>query len=415
MKPILFSLVASFLFLSIQAKEKIVEKSGKQPKWVNSMEANYIVTSARSQDLEEAKERCMIRVKEQIVNSISENVRSSTKMSSSEETMNKQVSTFLESYSSTTTSQTGKTDFVQGISVTKVEDFYWEKIYDTETRKYRYEYHVKYPFSQKEMDDLVASYKMKDAELSYQLNKVMMDIPDMSSVEEVSAGISTLRSLKGSFVDLRADQANTGIAKLKAIIENMEFVVLSHKVGKLEYALQYEGRTMSYGKAPKVSSECATIEHVNYSGERTLITYNSDYCIAQDPNNGIDVLYKVGPYKMANRFRFNATAGKVEVDVVGTIRIASSGQASKVDLTIRSKYADPFVITKIDLDLKGAGISIPDVNKKCSGKGIHEISTNAGEIKASGAGMTSGTIYFKSEKTGEMGRTRFYNANYSVD
>lgn len=413
------TIIASVILISISvfgfSKEKIVDRSGKEPKWLNDLKEGYIITSAKSDDIETAKDKCILRVKEQIVNSISENVRSKTELNTSEVTVNKQISTFLESYSSSTKGETGKTDFVQGISITKVEDFYWEKIMDTETKKYWYRYHIKYPFSAKEMDDLVASYKMKDAELSFQLSKVINQIPQMQSVEEISAGISTLSSLKGSFVDMRSDQATTGIAQLAAMLENMEFVTVSHNVGQLEYALQYKDRVITYGKTPKVTSECATINNVKSIEDRVVISYNSDYCIAQDPNNGIDVVYKVGRYKMQNRFRFDASDGKVQLDVKDKIKI-QRGENLTISIAVSSKFDNPFTITKIELDLTGTGLGLNDINQKCAGKGVFMVKVNSSKnLDSPETGMTSGTIYYKSEKTGEMGRQRFYNAPYAIE
>ncbi|MCB0480745.1 MAG: hypothetical protein KDC83_04895 [Flavobacteriales bacterium] len=414
MKYITLILVLFVTSTGLHSKEKIIDKSGKEPKWVNALQKGYIITSAKDNDIESAKAKCILRVKEQIVNSISENVRSKTEVSTSEETVNKQISTFLENYASTTTGQTGKTDFVQGISITKVEDFYWEKIQDTDTKKSWVIYHIKYPFSQEEMDELVASYKMKDVELSFQLNKVISNIPEMTSVEEISAGISQLNSLKSSFVDLRQDQAKAGVSELTSMLDNMEFVVVSHKVGQLEYVLQYQGRTMTYGKSPKVSSECATINNVKVVEDRVLITYNADYCIAQDPNNGIDVIYKVGSQKISNRFRFDASDGKVQLDVKDRISI-KKGEPNTIEINLISKFDNPFTVTKIELDLTGAGLSVSNLSSKFNGKGAHLLKIESNQkIDFPDQGVTSGTIHYKSDKTGEMGRQRFYNAPYSV-
>ncbi|UTW63320.1 hypothetical protein KFE98_03945 [bacterium SCSIO 12741] len=409
-------LLALTLTLSLGAKEKIVDKSGKKPKWVNTLATGYIITMAGDADLESAKQKALVRVKEQIVSSIADNVRTTSNLSSEEQSKNKQVEFFIENYSSATTTESGKTDFVKGISISKVEDFYWEKVYDTDKKSNRYDYHIKYPFSQAELDELITDYKRKDAELTYELDKIVNAIPELDKVEDIQSSIAQLSTLKNSFVDLRQDRAIAAISELRSMIKNMQVVAVSHKLGMLEFELQYDGRSFTYGKNPKVTSACADILNTQSSDGRVLVKYNADYCIEDDPENGIDVLYRIGSDRVTRRFRFDVTSEKVELTGKDQVVFEPAGSGYKVSLTLVEKYGNTFRIEKIDLTVPGEpSITLLPGTDPYSGKGVHLITCEyKGDIPQKKNGTLRGTVYYTAEKSGQSGRAWLRNLPYEV-
>lgn len=123
-----------------------MDRSGKTPKWVNGIEKGYIITLGSSSDIEDAKAKAILSVKEIIVSSIADNVKVKTESNTQEMNYNNSINSFLETFKSSTTSQTGDVNYLQGISITKVEEFYWEKLYDKKSKITRFNFHIKYPF-----------------------------------------------------------------------------------------------------------------------------------------------------------------------------------------------------------------------------------------------------------------------------
>ncbi|HQE55583.1 MAG TPA: hypothetical protein PKV45_11220, partial [Tenuifilum sp.] len=109
------------------AQDKLLEKSGKQPKWVNGLEKDFIIVTGTGPTAQDAQQNALSNVKAQIVSSVAENVKASSEVRKEEASFNNNVNAFLEKFATTTTTQSGKVPFLQGISISKVSEFYWEK------------------------------------------------------------------------------------------------------------------------------------------------------------------------------------------------------------------------------------------------------------------------------------------------
>ena len=57
---------------------------------------------------------------------------------------NDEITEFVDTYSSSTDVKAATVPFVQGISLSKVEEFYWEKLQDKKTKQVYYDYSIKY-------------------------------------------------------------------------------------------------------------------------------------------------------------------------------------------------------------------------------------------------------------------------------
>jgi hypothetical protein len=408
-------LLFAFLLIGIglNAKEKIVEKSGKKPKWVNSLQPDFIITMATDNSIENAKTKALAHVKEQIVLSVADNVKTKSEYSTSETTMNKNVSDFIENFKSTTTSGSGKTDYVQGISILKVKDFYWEKVFDKAKKTTYYNYHIKYPFSEGELNELILSYKKQDAELTQKLESALSTISGSTSIEEIIAAQSQLGTLRNSFVDLRQEKAINGINEAKSLLQNMGLKTLQQGSGKLVFELNYNGKTYQYGKMPKISSACATIENIKQEEYKILVDYKSDYCIEEDPENGIDVRYQFGTIRVDKKFRFNSSEGRVEIFLKGEILLDNTGN---IELPVFSKYENEFEIIEVLIEFQGKQIQKAQLREQTSfsTRGMVKVlaklpNPNISEIK----GRASGTIVYRSTSTGQTGQYRFYRSSFS--
>lgn len=62
------------------SQDKVIQKSGKQPKWVNNLEKDYIITVGRGATSQEAQQNALTMVKERIVSSVAENVKAKTEI-----------------------------------------------------------------------------------------------------------------------------------------------------------------------------------------------------------------------------------------------------------------------------------------------------------------------------------------------
>ena len=82
--------------------------------------------------------------------------------------------------------QTADIPSLKGISLNKVSDFYWEKIQNKKTKEITVAYHVKYPYSEAELQKLIREFNKKDQEMTSKLNGIVNNIDDIKSIELIS-------------------------------------------------------------------------------------------------------------------------------------------------------------------------------------------------------------------------------------
>lgn len=382
MKQLLLILFLSPIAIACVAQTKVVESSSKRkPGWINGLEKDYIITSGSGSTVQEAQQNALNMVKEQIVSSVAENVQTTSEMKVEENTVNK-VSTYLEKFATTTTTTSGPVPFLQGISLAKVEDFYWEKTENKANRSVRFEYHLKYPFPRTEIWKLVEEFKKRDVEMTKQLDELFAAADNISNIDDIEKNIGELRILADYFMDGRKDKANLGITRYQSLYKSIELVELESGLGELKYALRLGSRFVQTSRRPQTRSECARISSTINNKDHTIIKYDYFNCY-EDPENNILVTYRFGNNNVQKNFYFDITADKAAIFVNEPIRLSAAAIAdgmvssSSLSITVVAKYDAPFTIDKVELELPGqAPITIENVQQSYSGKGNHALTLN---------------------------------------
>lgn len=429
MKKFLLLAVALISVVSLSlAQDKVIQKSGKQPKWVNNLEKDYIITVGRGATSQEAQQNALTMVKERIVSSVAENVKAKTELKKEEANYNNNISVFLEKFASSTTTESGKVPFLQGISLSKVEEFYWEKLQGKDKKEYFY-YHLKYPFPEFELQKLVSDYKMRDNELTRQLEDLIAQADNVESTEQAEKNIGELRVLTDYFMDGRKNQAELGITRYNSILSSIELVEVESSLGELKYSLRLGTRTITTTKKPLTKSECARITSTINNQDHWVVKFDYANCY-EDPENNILVKYRFGNADVQKKFYFDISANKASIFVNVPFHFTtmtkgeSTVDASMLDMTIVSKYEAAFTIEKVIIEFKGlTPVIIDGINQSYSGKGNHNLKLNINQAikiaETSTAGKTisilSGYIHFKSNVTGQVQTYRIYNHSYTTD
>lgn len=429
MKRILLISLLLPIFFTCVAQPKVVEKSSrKQPGWVNGLEKDYIITVGSGSTVQEAQQNALNMVKEQIVSAVAENVQTTSEMRIEENTVNK-VSTYLENFATTTTTTSGPVPFLQGISLSKVDEFYWEKLQDKKARTVQFVYHLKYPFPKIEVWKLVEEFKKRDKEMTRQLDELIAAADNVENIDDIHKNIGELKILADYFMDGRRNTANLGITRYRGLYNSLELVEIESGLGELKYALRLGDRYVHTSRKPNTSSDCARITSTVNNKDHTIIKYDYYNCY-DDPENHILVTYRFGNNNIQKKFFFDITADKASIFVNEPIRLSALNKEddvvsnSTMDITLVSKYNAPFTISKVEVEIQGqAPIVIQNIEQRFSGKGNHSLKLNvdkelkADETSTSGKriSMLSGYIHFTSDKTGEKKTYRIYNHTYTTD
>ncbi|HBX50112.1 MAG: hypothetical protein A2275_01080 [Bacteroidetes bacterium RIFOXYA12_FULL_35_11] len=429
MKNLATLLVITLLFAGqIFAQLKTIEDSGKKPKWISGVIKDYIIVVGTGKDVEEAKRNALISVKESVAKSVADYVKSSSELSKSESYGT--MSSYFETYNAKTTTQTADIPALKGISESKVEAYWWEKVQNKKTGDIAVNYHVKYPFSELELGKIIMEFKILDKELTEKLNLILEEADTISSVERMIQNIAELSSMMKGFLDARKTKCETGIAKYNSMLQSISLVPMKNDLGDLTYATKLGDRFVYTMQKPQIVSheKCAQVTSITSDKSNWFVKYKYQNCF-DNPANALTVKYMFNGKIVTNNFHFDINKNKVDVFLKNDINFTTVAQdgknitESKCEITVVSKYASPFIIEKVVFNVEDqAPIIFNNVNAQFEGRGDHELVLKCTQAlnkeKYSANNRTSGvggTINYKNVATGEKGTYKIFDQKYSTD
>ncbi|MDA3778628.1 MAG: hypothetical protein PF487_00060, partial [Bacteroidales bacterium] len=233
----LLTIVFSYNPIFAQKKRKVLESRKRNaPKWVNGLEENYIIVMGSANNIEQAKQNALKNIKERIVTSIAENVQTQSSYKQVENTTNN-ISNYYANFETKTETQSADIAYIKGISLNNAEDYYWEKVRES-NGAIKYYYHLKYPFKKSRLEKLVYEFEKADRELTDQLNAIINNIDNISTIEDIIKSIKKLENLSKSFLDQRKNTADLGIIQLKSKLKSISSVPIKNDLGHVIYTLK---------------------------------------------------------------------------------------------------------------------------------------------------------------------------------
>ncbi len=426
-KHFLITLIAWSVPLLLIAQYSVQEKSGKKPDWTMSMEKGFIVGIGNGSAVADAKDNAMVNVKAQITTAVADFISSSSVSKSTEITANK-LNELYQSFSNVITTQSGKRDYLQGVSASNVVAFYWEKQVDKQSKSIKYQYFVKYPFSQFDLDDLVQDFRMKDQQLTEEMEKVLALLVGYNTIEELIQCQSQLSKLEQIFIDERKSKCQVGIERCRALLASTYLADAGSELGKVRFSIKIGDKVVRCAKVPVINSQCARIEDRRLGIEVCEISYKFDECY-DEPGNNVKVSYSFGNAKPEKMFYFDVAETKAELMISGNIRIMGGDVlGDKVTnavcvIPIKSKFDSPCAVTNLKLEWKESGIVLDlPVTDTFNGKGQHDLRvTIPNELPVSKISnavkpikQLNGSILYNSVKTGKSSAIRIYRMDYTT-
>ncbi len=419
-------------FFACMSQTRVVESSSRRaPDWVNGLERDYVITVGTGATIPEAQRDALNMVREDIVNAVAVHVQTETEMYTEETNLNNHVNSFMQTFATSTSTAAGPVPYLQGITLSQVEDYYWEKVENRRDGTVNYNYHIKYPFSDFELQSLVMDFRKRDREMTDDLENILrsVDKQDFSTVEEIDKKIDELRVMTDYFVDARKDRAQLGITRCRRLYESIELVETESRLGELTYALRLGDNIIHTSRRPNVSSECARITNIDSHQGYTTVDYDYDYCY-EDPENHIQVRYRFGTVTVQRPFYFDITEDKVAIFVNDPFhfeelsRTGNTVDEAKIGITIVSQYDTPFTIEKVVLEWTGhSPVILENIGQYFAGKGNHSLELFINQpleiektsSSKSRVAMMSGYIEYKSDATGEKKTYQVFNHRYSTN
>lgn len=304
---------------------KVVESSERKvPAWVGAVGDGFYVVSAPGKTLEEAKNNCLVELKRQIINSVAQNIKSSSQNTINQSTVDNSIVEYIENFSSSFATRGAEIPFLGGISLSDVDAYYWEKQVQKGDKRtpdvVSYSYSIRYPFSSAKLKGLVLRFREQDQLMEDKLVAAERFSGAFSSVsasgsssdssapvfstEDIDRTIGELLMVKDYFFDdLRSARTDRQLGSCRAMYRMVKPVLRSVSAGRMEIELLLGDKVISSSQKPTLRSNCATqLSGVMRDGV-LVVSYDTMGCVSAEENY-VEVIYRFGGNAVKERFYF---------------------------------------------------------------------------------------------------------------
>ena len=329
MRRLLILAVSALLFLPPTAsaqKEKVVERSDKhKPEWIGRTDASSISVTEVGASLAEASDKCMASIRQHILNAVAVNISSTETMSMRQITRDN-LMTVMTDYSSSLMTEAAKLPYISDISLSNAEEIYWERIYCRKDKSYRYEYSVRYPFTEQTRRQLVEAFLAIDNAKVAELDRLRDGLDAVENIDRIRQAVNELDGLHAYFFDAtRRGETETLRRNYLDLYKRISIEPESESAGSYIYSLRLDGRKVTTSLQPRLKSESAIDMEVKpYADNLYLLEYNPEYASAADINT-IEVRYTFGDADVSKTVHFDPAAGKTILRPVGTVALEQNG------------------------------------------------------------------------------------------
>lgn len=424
MKRIMWVACALLLAISAGAQTKVVEKSAKKvPGWLNTAVEDYLIVSVTANSLAEGQSKALMEITERIIQSVASNVSVSKRNELSEVNINGEIES-KDAFSQVSKIKSANLPFLKGISLSNVEEIYWEKVQDKATKKEHYNYSVKYPFSRLQQKKLVAEFEAMDAEKVAQYKALEQRVQEIESVDEIKQAITELNTLSEYFFDeVRLSQVKGLIARYKQLYDALSVTGTFIENGKYQCQVLLDGSPVRVSVNPKVTSNCAGQLSARPSEGMFIISYNAEDCLPEE-DNFLNISFVINGKRLQHKAFLNEAGGNgsMSFSVVpeGKLILTADSVVDRklyninIRLTLNNRGGTPFGLKSLELHVPDISTPIifDDIDGVYKTKGIVQIKAlaegefTAKEVKSSAFSFVKGSITFVNPLTGAVERSQ---------
>lgn len=424
MKRIMWVACALLLAISAGAQTKVVEKSAKKvPGWLNTAVEDYLIVSVTANSLAEGQSKALMEITERIIQSVASNVSVSKRNELSEVNINGEIES-KDAFSQVSKIKSANLPFLKGISLSNVEEIYWEKVQDKATKKEHYNYSVKYPFSRLQQKKLVAEFEAMDAEKVAQYKALEQRVQEIESVDEIKQAITELNTLSEYFFDeVRLSQVKGLIARYEQLYDALSVTGTFIENGKYQCQVLLDGSPVRVSVNPKVTSNCAGQLSARPSEGMFIISYNAEDCLPEE-DNFLNISFVINGKRLQHKAFLNEAGGNgsMSFSVVpeGKLILTADSVVDRklyninIRLTLNNRGGTPFGLKSLELHVPDISTPIifDDIDGVYKTKGIVQIKAlaegefTAKEVKSSAFSFVKGSITFVNPLTGAVERSQ---------
>lgn len=263
-----------FLFLwfcSCSTGKKVVSSQKNIPWWVSDVEKGYIIGEGEGATFGSAKQNALDNIGLKIARTIAQ--KASTNISIV--TTNNNTNNIISSTEIFKKKDMVKTfaPILSGISMLKVEDYYWVQMRTKNGQKIKY--YLKYPFSESEIDEEIKKWKKRYKEELLEIKDVLNKPAHYKSVENIMTDLQILDSYINFGDVFVANRINNKKAVLQSLLNRIEIEIVESKEGKVRFCYTLDGNKIAYSLEPRIK-----ISHI---GDYSLTKTNDIWTLLYDP------------------------------------------------------------------------------------------------------------------------------------
>ncbi len=354
-KILIISLLTTSLtivFFSCSLPRAVEKSHSDRPDWIYGIEKDYIIVEGIAETHQQAQNNALKILRERIVSAAAVNVSSEAHIEITENII-QNISRYSENASLKTIVSTDFLNSLRGISLSRAEAFYWEKKKYPE-KQFKIHYHIKYPFTKNEIDNLIDEWTEMDRGFAAELDKLEKDIDETNSVFDLIVLKDKANALKNIFTGVRKTRVE--LLELRAIqlLTNLGYETISHERGNILLKLSSMGKEFMMQTELVFSSSCAKVFQTKLIGEdRYLnIIYDPDFCNNQEKNS-FRISQNYGEITVFSDYVIPPPDDEIRFAVSEPVRLRSLSthysRHTEWHIPLRVFTERAFVVTKIEL------------------------------------------------------------------
>ncbi len=293
--------IIALILASCGSHRATMRSQRKAPDWLHGIQQGYVIAVGTGWTHEEARDRAMNAVREQIVNAIAVQVIAQTEQLTREETRN-QFTNFVDHFETTVNARSEFVDALRGISISRVNDFYWEQ-FGRGTDAF-ISYHVKYPFSEAELRGLIADFEAYDRRIGNEIEAIEQR-RNYDSVEQILEDINRLKYLARIGTNEKQRRSRALRSRLEYMLLDIRIQRMEDRPGFIRYHLRLYDRPIETRQTPDIFATCPIrVGKVTAFPEFTEVDYTFDDCDTRAPQS-VTLSYSFEGFRTERSFSFS--------------------------------------------------------------------------------------------------------------
>lgn len=367
MRIMMYNLLVFFMLFSVEsmAKIRVVDKSAKKvPEWVGMTRQDYIITSAISPTLEEAKRQCFDNIRKTIIEAVAQNICSLTQSTIQQESMENGITHFWDTYSAQFSTEAAKLPYLNGISESKAEDSYWEKRQDSETKEVTYAYSVKYPFPSLELKKLVQMFQKQDQVMENKLQALETLYDSITSLGEIDKALSDIEELNCYFFDpVRQERTRSLEKDFRSLYSQITLQEVGNQLGDYVFKFVLRGKVINVPQRPQIKSETLAQLRAELQDRKWHILYDYSTCDPMEENK-CEVIFVINGKRLTHTFYVDIAQNEIhllpekEIYLNAQNKTDSTISNINIRMQVQNKSKNTCILQGIVLEVPGLEMSL---------------------------------------------------------